>query len=135
MKSKLLLACLLMLLTAQGLFAQKKGILLIHTSYTGIKEGFDHTNKTRVYIADTLAAESLEAPESQPIELSVMVPRGDLKIRIVNMALYEDQWEEHTKENHYSMDALYEGQLKMKKKLEVGLVFDLEKTITIAEIK
>ena len=48
-------------------------------------------------------------------------------MRIVNYALYEGNWEEHTVENNYSYDCVYElNQNFKKRKYTVDLVFDLD---------
>jgi hypothetical protein len=51
------------------------------------------------------------------------------------MAYYEGTWEEHTVANEYSLDALYEGEVSLKKKLTLDLVFDIDKEVTIAKLK
>jgi len=88
-----------------------------------------------VYVDGELAGETSELVQSKPNSCSVSVPRGKHSIRIVNMAFYEGDWEEHTKVNEYSIDALYEGEIELKKKLTINLTFDIEKEQTFAKLK
>ena len=115
--------------------AQKKGTIVVNASYKGIVEGYDHINKTMVYIDGELAGETSELVQSKPNSCSVTVPRGNHTIRVVNMAYYEGNWEEHTIANEYSLNALYEGSIELKKKLTLDLVFDIDKETTIAKLK
>jgi hypothetical protein len=135
MKKSLLLAVLFISVFMFSSFAQKQGTITIKTSYTGIVDGYDHINKTMIYVDGNLAGESSEMIQSKPNSFTVTVPRGEHDIRIINMAKYEGNWEEHTKVNEYSLDALYEGSVNLKKKLTVNLVFDIDKEMTIAKVK
>jgi hypothetical protein len=87
-----------------------------------------------VYVDGNLVSETSEQLQSKPNSCSVSIPRGKHVIRIVNMAYYHDKWEEHTIENEYSLNALYEGGIKLKKKLTINLVFDITKEKTIAKL-
>jgi hypothetical protein len=135
MKKSILLVTLFISLFAFSASAQKQGTITVKTSYTGIVDGYDHINKTMIYVDGSLAGESSELVQSKPNSFTVTVPRGEHDIRIINMANYEGKWEEHTKENEYSLDALYEGSVNLKKKLTVNLVFDIDKEMTIAKVK
>lgn len=115
--------------------AQKSGLLTINTSYKGIIEGYDHINKTQLYIDGNLAGESSQGLQSVPNSFSVRLSQGDHRVRIVNLAFYENNWEEHTKNLGYSLDAFYEGQIKLKKKMTISLVFDIGKETTEVTIK
>jgi hypothetical protein len=135
MKKTILLFTLFISLLTLGAQAQKKGTITVNASYTGIVDGYDHINKTMVYVDGELAGETSEQVQSKPNSCSVSVPRGKHSIRIVNMAYYEGNWEEHTKVNEYSIDALYEGDIELKKKLTINLTFDIEKEQTFAKLK
>ncbi len=132
---KLLFLSLLVAMIAASASAQKTGVITVTTSFKGIIEGYDHINKTQIYIDGNLAGESAQGPESVPLSFSVKVPQGVHQVRVINLALYDGNWEEHTKDLSYSLDALYEGQVKLKKKLSINLVFDIEKETTVATIK
>lgn len=135
MKKSFLLVVLFFSLFLLNAHAQKKGIITVKTSYTGILDGYDHINKTMVYVDGNLAGETSELVQSKPNSCAVKVSRGKHDIRIVNMAYYEGAWEEHTVDNEYSLDALYEGEISLKKKLTINLVFDITEEKTIAELK
>ena len=47
---------------------------------------------------------------------------------------YDGNWEEHTIANEYSIDALYEGEIKLKKEVTINLVFDITEEKTIAKV-
>jgi hypothetical protein len=115
--------------------AQKKGTITVNTKYSGIIEGYDHINRTDVYIDEELVGSSSEKVQSKPNSFKVTVPRGKHDIRVINMAYYEGTWEEHTIENEYSLDAKYEGSINLKKKLTISLLFDIDKEETIAKVK
>lgn len=134
MKKTLLLSFIAVSL-ALSVQAQKTGIITVNTSYKGIIEGYDHINKTQIYIDGNLAGESTQGLESVPNSFTVKVSQGTHQVRVINLALYEGNWEEHTKTNGYSLDSQYEGQIKLKKKLKIDLIFDIEKETTIAKLK
>jgi len=133
-KNFLLLTIFISLFTISSL-AQKTGVITVNTSYIGVLDGYDHINKTMVYVDGMLAGETSEQVQSKPNSCIVSVERGTHNIRIVNMANYEGNWEEHTISNEYSLDALYEGEVKLKKELTINLVFDINEEKTIATVK
>lgn len=135
MKKSILLLTLIISMITLTANAQKAGVITVNTSYTGIIDGYDHINKTVVYLDGNLAGETSELVQSKPNSCIIKTTRGTHSIRIVNMAYYEGTWEEHTVANEYSLDALYEGTIKVKKKLSINLVFDIEKEKTIAKLK
>lgn len=135
MKKSILLFSLFISLLTLGAQAQKKGTITVNAKYTGIVDGYDHINKTVVYVDGVQAGETPELVQSKPNSCSVTVTRGEHNVRIVNLAYYEGTWEEHTIANEYSLDALYEGSVNVKKKLTIDLVFDIENEKTLAKVK
>jgi hypothetical protein len=135
MKNRISILLILLVISTTAALAQKSGKLTIKTKYTGIVEGYDHTNKTQLYVDGRLVGESNQGLESVPSDFTVSLPRGKHTIRIINLALYEGNWEEHTKENNYSIDALYESEINLKKKMTIDLTFDIEKEETRAKVK
>jgi hypothetical protein len=135
MKKTILLFMLVSSVFVMSAFAQKPGKITLKTSYKGIIEGYDHVNRTDVYVDGILKGSTLEQVQSKPGSCTISVPKGTHDIRIVNMAYYEGTWEEHTIANEYSLDALYEGKVTLKKKLSIELVFDIEKEQTFAKVK
>lgn len=108
------------------LSAKKSSALKIDFKFENIEEGYDHLCKTNVYVDGELLATSSEELQSKPNSVTVSIPKGEHNIRVVNLALYEGNWEEHTKDNNYSIDCLHEFRYNFKKKnYNLKLVFDL----------
>jgi hypothetical protein len=116
-------------------FGQGKSKLTIDWQFTGIIEGYDHDSKVEVYIDDVLTATSTISKQSKKNSVTVITTRGTHKVRIVNFALYENQWEEHSQANDYSLDAIYDSNLILKKKNKISLIFDIDKEIVIRSVK
>jgi hypothetical protein len=135
MKKNILLLTLMISLFTLCSYAQKDGVIIVNASYTGVQDGYDHINKTMVYVDGRLAGETSEMVQSKPNSCSITVERGTHDIRIVNMANYEGNWEEHTITNEYSLDATYEGEIKVKKELTINLVFDITEEKTFVTFK
>jgi len=135
MRQKLLLLTLFISFLTISTFAQKTGILTVIATYKGVLEGYDHICKTMVYIDGMLAGETSELIQSEPNSCSITVAQGKHNVRIVNMANYEGNWEEHTITNEYSIDALYESEIKLKNELTINLVFDITEEKTFANLK
>lgn len=126
---------LIFLLVSVTSFGQGKSKLSIDWQFTGVIEGYDHDSKVEVYIDDVLAATSTVAKQSKKNSVTVITTRGTHKVRIVNFALYENQWEEHNQANDYSLDAIYDSNLILKKKNKISLIFDIDKEIVIESVK
>jgi hypothetical protein len=95
--------------------------------FINIEEGYDHMCKTQVWVDGALAGESPEVLESKGSSFKVEVPYGEHQVRIINLALYEGVWEEHTIENDYSIDCSWEGsQTFGKKGASAYLLFDID---------
>ncbi len=135
MKKTILFISLFISTLTFSAIAQKQGTITVKTKYTGIIDGYDHMNKTDIYIDGMLAGSTSSQLQSKPNSCTVSVSRGQHDVRIINMAYYEGTWEEHTIENEYSLDALYEGTINLKKKLTIDLLFDIDKEETIAKVK
>ena len=74
--------------------------------------------------------------ESVKNKLVVAVDKGKHQVRIVNYAEYEGNWEEHSVENGYSVDAIYEDSIVFKKKArKVSLTFDITAESTEVTVK
>jgi len=134
MKKPVLLLMLIISLFILDANAQRKGIITVNARFSGILDGYDLINKTVVYVDGQIAGETTEQLQSKPNSCSVTVPRGKHKLRIVNMAFSDGKWEEHTFANNYSIDALYESKMKLRKKQTINLVFDITREKTIANL-
>jgi hypothetical protein len=79
-----------------------------------------------VWVDENLLGESGEVKESVSGSIAVTVPYGEHTVRIINLALYEGKWEDHTIDNNYSIDCLWEGSYTFgKKKVKLFLLYDL----------
>lgn len=122
---KILLAAAVMMVGAVA-FAQTVP-LKVTFKFVNIVEGYDHICKTEVFIDGNSVGESAEVKESVGTSFTVQVPTGTHDIRIMNYALYEGQWEEHTVENEYSIDCFYnESGHNFKKASKLFLIFDID---------
>lgn len=135
MRKRLLLITFVISLFTISTFAQKTGTITVNTSYTGVVDGYDHINKTMVYVDGLLAGETSEQVQSKPNSCIISVSRGKHNIRIINMANYDGNWEEHTLTNNYSIDAVYESEIKLKKDMVITLVFDITQEKTFARVE
>lgn len=123
---KKFLAFSFFLMLAFSGFTQKTK-LLVNATFTGIEEGYDHDCKTQVYINGKMVGESAVAKQSKGATFNVDVPVGKQELRIVNLALYEGNWEEHTVDNNYSIDCTYENTITFNSKpAKLYLLFDLD---------
>ncbi|MEZ5015277.1 MAG: hypothetical protein R2794_13400 [Chitinophagales bacterium] len=106
--------------------AQNRNVEVTFT-FVGIEEGYDHQNKSELYIDGQLVGTSDVKNESQPNTVSGMTTKGEHTIRIVNYAYYEGEWEAHTMDNNYSIDCVLEKTVKIKKKkTSFHAVFDID---------
>jgi len=114
------------LLSAMTIAMAQDASLTVTFKFANIVEGYDHLCKTKVYIDGEFVGESKEVKESAGSTFTVPVPSGEHEIRIVNLAFYEGQWEEHTIENAYSIDCLWTGTHKLKSKNRFYMLFDID---------
>lgn len=130
---KIILICFLFI--GLSSFSQGKSKLSIDWQFTGIIEGYDHDSKVEVYLDGVLVKTSTVSKQSKKNTVSIATSKGQHHIRIVNLAFYENKWEEHSHANEYSLDAIYENDLKLKKKNKISLIFDIDKEIVIESVK
>lgn len=121
---KKLLAISLFLLGS--LVAYSQITMVINFKFINIEEGYDHQCKTLVLIDGETVGESKVTPQSKGATFTVKVPKGNHELSVVNWALYEGNWEEHTIANNYSIDATYSASRKFKKPEKLYLLFDLD---------
>lgn len=122
---KILFAVALLMVSAVA-FAQTVP-LKVTFKFVNIVEGYDHICKTEVFIDGKSVGESGEVKESVGTSFTVQVPTGTHDIHVINYALYEGEWEEHTVENQYSIDCQYdESGHSFKKAAKLFLIFDID---------
>jgi len=127
---------MLMLLFSGSLMAQKKSNLQVSWVYVNVIDGYDHPSKTVIYIDGREVAISTVKKQTEFNSIKMKVPSGEHDVRIVNQSQYEGVWEEHTVDNNYSLDAIYETTLNFKKKpRKIDLTFDIDTEETTAIVK
>ena len=99
-------------------------------SFLNIVEGYDHDTKCTVFIDGKEVGTSSVTKESQANSITLKVKKGKHNVKIMNYASYEGKWEEHTIENTYSIDCIYENELTLKSKNTITLVFDIDSGTT-----
>jgi hypothetical protein len=135
MKKTFLLLIPIFFLTHAFMYAQKPCKITVTWSFEGVKDGYDHDNKVVAFIDGEQVGESSVKKESESNSYMFEVKKGRHEIRVVNMAQYEGEWEEHTVANEYSLDCLFEDTLEFKKKCSITLVFDIDKEETSSIVK
>jgi len=101
--------------------------LTVTFKFAGITEGYDHTCKSQVWMNGELLGESSEVKESVGGSFTVDIPYGEHTVRVINLAQYEGEWEEHTIENNYSIDCLWRGSHTYSKKAnKLFMLHDLD---------
>lgn len=113
-----------LLLAATG-FSQTTQ-LIVNYQFKNVEDGYDHDCKTKVFIDDNEVGVSKVAKQTKGGVFTVQVPAGTHELKVVNWALYEGEWEEHTIENNYSIDALFSTNYNFKKPSKLFLIFDLD---------
>lgn len=121
-----LLPLLFLLLFSSFVFGQTS-FFTTTFKFIGIDKGKDHLCKTQVWVNGALAGESVEANQSDGGLVTVKVPFGTHRIRIINLVKYEGRWEEHTLQNLYSIDCLWEGIHTFDQKISnIYLLFNID---------
>lgn len=140
MKKNLFLAgfalalCALMSFQTNSTAKTKVAKINLSWSFANITEGYDHDNKCKVYVDGKEIGESSVTKESVPNTYSVTTTAGNHKIKVMNLALYDGTWIEHTVANEFSIDCFWESTVNIKKKININLLFDIN-TGTIPKIK
>ena len=135
MRKFIILVTLIFSISTIVTYEQKTGLITVNTRFSGILDGYDHNNKTMVYLDGKLAGETSALLQSKPNSCILTANKGTHTIRIINMAEYEGNWEEHTLINQYSLDALYTGEINLNKEITIDLVFDISEKKTLARIE
>ncbi|MBK7443509.1 MAG: hypothetical protein IPI65_18965 [Bacteroidetes bacterium] len=112
---------------ARSFSDSKTAKFTVEYTFKGIVEGYDHENKTELYIDGKLVATSTVKKETEKNSVSAEVTRGRHDVKVINYAYYEGSWEEHTIANNYSIDCLYQDNINIKKKnTKLKLLFDVD---------
>lgn len=95
-------------------------------SFENIVEGYDHVHQILITVDGMEVAASDPGNESVPGSLSVQLPEGAQTVRVVSLAQYEGLWEEHTIENDYAVDCVWEFDVDRRPPKKVDLVCDID---------
>jgi len=123
---KIVFLSIVLLMPVYGLFAQKSCQVRVEFSFANVEEGYDHMNKMVAFLDGEQIAESSALYETMQNSFSFQVPKGIHTLRLMNFAFYNDAFEEHTSENGYSYDCMYEISRNFNKKINIEILFDLD---------
>lgn len=104
--------------------------------FVNIIEGYDHQSKMLIYIDGDLVKESSITRQSKQNSLEIFVPKGRHDIEIVSYALYNGEWQKHTKCNEFSVDAFYKDKLGFRNKpRQLWMLFDINTEEALINLK
>ncbi len=128
---------ILAVLSANTLLAAppKEGKLTVSWVFCNIVEGYDHDTKCIVFIDGKQVGESSTKKESAMNSVTVSVSQGKHDVKVINYALYEGKWEEHSIANEYSIDCSYNNSMSIKSKSMLSLLFDIDSGTTATNKK
>jgi len=138
MKLKTTLLILFVTLGAINIHAQKIKLVTVTFKYQFVHddgEGKLINTRLKVYVDDVVKGVSLEKHESEANHVTVEIPTGKHKIRAVIESEYENNWEEHTIANEYSIDCIYLHEDEYIKHVRVDLIFDIVKGTIVKEVQ
>jgi hypothetical protein len=98
--------------------------------FTNVEPGYAHENRIDVYVDGNKVLQSTVKPENKPNKLKLELKPGPHQVRFVNLALYEGTWEEHTIENDYSVDCLWQVDVPDAHPKSIRLVCDIDSEAT-----
>lgn len=125
---------LLLLLLIIGLFINqseakkiKHATLEISYIFENIIDGYDHQTKAIININGEKVLETPSNLQSKKQTYTINVPKGSYDFYLMMWAMYEGVWEEHTKNNNYSIDCFIDTKFKTSKpKHKLEIVFDID---------
>jgi hypothetical protein len=117
--------CLPLLLIALPAFAGEPKPTKVSWRFANVVEGFDHNHQMVITADGAELATSEPGPETAPGSMTVRFP-ANAEVRVVSVAEYEGVWEEHTMENDYSVDCVWEFTVKARPPKKVDLLCDID---------
>lgn len=118
-------------LTRKKTFKGKHYPMKVDWRFIHVEQGYDHVSRMLVYVDDIEYGISPQSVESKGGIFTVKIPKGSHRIRIVNQSYLNGVWQDHTIVNNYSVEAVYEKALEIKKSVRVTLVIDLNDEHTV----
>lgn len=102
------------------------GTLVIDWKFMNVVKGYDHQNKIVVYIDGKRVGEAKSTSQQVKGTFKCAVSTGKHSIKVVNFALYQGKWEEHTIDNGYSIDANYYVVRPFEKENNLSIIWDMK---------
>lgn len=121
------------LLKKNQAFKGKHYPMTVSWKFIHVEKGYDHPSRMLVFVDDMEYGSSAESVESAGGTFVVAIPRGHHRVRIVNQSFVNGKWQDHKIIHNYSIDAVYEKSLEVKKAVRVTLVIDLNNEQTVNE--
>lgn len=103
----------------------KEHLVILEWKFNGIETGYDHLNRSKIYIDGKELPVSNSVHQSEWGSYQLKLTKSTHRIKLVNEAFYEGKWREHTFEQEFSMNAICEFDLSAKGVSKVQIVFDL----------
>lgn len=103
----------------------------INWRFTNVESGYNHVSRMQVFVDDLEYGTSEQSVESIGGVFVLKVPKGMHRIRIVNQSFIDGAWQDHTIVNNYSVEAVYEKPVEVKKAIRVTLLIDLNDEQTV----
>lgn len=105
----------------------------INWRFIHVETGYNHTSRIQVFVDDMEYGTSAQSLESEGGLFILKIPKGAHRVRIVNQSFLNGVWQDHTIVNNFSVEAVYEKSLEIKKTVRVTLVIDLNNEETVNE--
>lgn len=112
-------------------FKGKHYLMKIDWSFIHVEAGYDHLSRMLVFVDDREYGISPQSLESKGGTFLLKVPKGSHRIRIVNQSFVNGVWQNHTIVNNYSVEAVYEKAVEIRKSVHVTLIIDLNDEQTV----
>lgn len=103
----------------------KEHLVILEWKFNGIEEGYDHLNRSKIYIDGKELPVSNSVHQSEWGSYQLALTKSAHTIKLVNEAFCDGRWKEHTLENEFSINAVCEFDLIGKGISKVQIVFDL----------
>ncbi len=99
--------------------------------FMNVESGYNHVSRIQVFVDDIEYGTSEQSVESMGGKFLLKIPKGMHRVRIVNQSFVDGVWQDHTIVNNYSIEAVYEKTVEVKKMIRVHLVIDLNDEETV----
>jgi hypothetical protein len=113
--------------TWQSTQAQDSVSVTIHWKFTEIPSGFDHLNRTVIYVNGDSVKVSAPKLMSSDNYVTVRIPKGKTDIYVLNYVKFKGIWEEQLKVNDYSIDASLDLSFKFQNDTDIYMNFNVKK--------